>query len=186
MLALFALLAGCFGGDPPECADTWQDTGVQVGLIEPDCRCDDGVLEIGTGELEYEPLADGADLEMVNGPQGGWHLLTAVHSLNTRDVVTVNAQVFHDETGEDVTSELIYRVQLVDQEEACAGDFPNMYLYILHETGDPTPPERWSCEILRIEMTLTDTGGRRVEAVKRVRAVPDPDNVASGLAEACD
>ena len=191
-MSLLLLLMGCFGGSDPEaCLDTWQDTGVQVGVIDATCRCEQASLEIGTGEDLFEPLAEGADLMMVNGPQGGWHLLTAIQPLNTRDVVSVNAQVFHDATDTPVTTELVYRVQLVkDAAEPCVGGFPNMYLYLEPSEMDGgaggTPPELLSCETLRIEMTLTDTGGRVLQAVKRVRAVPDPRNVESGVAEACD
>jgi hypothetical protein len=31
-------------------------------------------LELGTGQATFEPLADGDALELVAGPQGGWHL----------------------------------------------------------------------------------------------------------------
>lgn len=32
-------------------------------------------LEIGTGEMEFRPLADGDPLEVVLGPQGGYHVV---------------------------------------------------------------------------------------------------------------
>lgn len=31
-------------------------------------------LELGTGQLEYQPLEDGGTIELVYGPQGGWHV----------------------------------------------------------------------------------------------------------------
>lgn len=42
------------------------------------CTQGAGVAELGTGESVFEPLADGADLPFVRGPQGGWHVLGSV------------------------------------------------------------------------------------------------------------
>ena len=35
-------------------------------------------LEVGAGSTAFQPLADGDDIELVMGPQGGWHLDVAV------------------------------------------------------------------------------------------------------------
>ena len=32
-------------------------------------------VEIGTGEIEFQPLDDGDMLDIIQGPQGGFHLL---------------------------------------------------------------------------------------------------------------
>lgn len=46
----------------------------------PDARGPDAgaVLEIGTGEQGFEPLGDPPEVELVHGPQGGWHLTMAM------------------------------------------------------------------------------------------------------------
>ncbi len=35
-------------------------------------------LALGTGEAAFEPVAEGGELELVHGPQGGWHVVGAV------------------------------------------------------------------------------------------------------------
>jgi len=35
----------------------------------------DARIELGTGTVEFEPLADGTSLEVVAGPQGGFHFV---------------------------------------------------------------------------------------------------------------
>lgn len=62
------------------------------------CAADDGaptgdpVAELGTGELEFEPLSDGAELYVVQGPQGGYHFNGSVRVMgvapgNTDDLL---------------------------------------------------------------------------------------------------
>jgi hypothetical protein len=66
-------------------ADGWQDTDdttadFEPGPPSPDLPVATGEvsgdpwLELGTGQATFEPLADGDALELVAGPQGGWHL----------------------------------------------------------------------------------------------------------------
>ena len=45
-------------------------------------------VEVGTGQSDFEPLADGADVVLVHGAQGGWHVWTAfrVRGAALRDV----------------------------------------------------------------------------------------------------
>ena len=38
----------------------------------------DPAIELGSGELEWLPLSDGDDLEVIYGPQGGYHFLGSV------------------------------------------------------------------------------------------------------------
>lgn len=69
--------------------DGWQDTDdsgadFEVGAPDPARpQTTDGVfgtpvIELGTGTSAFQSLADGADIELVAGPQGGWHLDVAV------------------------------------------------------------------------------------------------------------
>jgi hypothetical protein len=41
---------------------------------EPDPPAGEPRLELGTGSWRFEALADGQDVELVRGAQGGWHL----------------------------------------------------------------------------------------------------------------
>lgn len=165
------------------------DTGVQVGIIDPICRCEAPTLAIGTGMESYEPVEEGADVQMVHGPQGGWHVLSAVQITNTRNVVEMVARVYDVETETPVTSELVYRVQLVN-DGGCVGSFPNMYLYLdvsaLVDGERDTPPELLSCRQVRVSVCASDTGGRALCEEKVVRVLPDPADIESGLAQSCE
>jgi hypothetical protein len=60
------LLVGC----PPTSGDP--DTGAIEGDAGPPS------LEIGTGEAAFEPVSEGGELELVHGPQDGYHVVGAV------------------------------------------------------------------------------------------------------------
>lgn len=186
---LFALIA-CPGGPVDSSSDSvdscpTEDTGTQIGVIEDSCRCEEPWAEIGTGLEGYEEIGpDG--LEMVHGPQGGWHLPGALKVANTRNVIRIWAQVRDSDSGIAVTEELNYHVQLVDTGE-CQGVFPNMYLYLDTWLLDDsmTPGMLLSCRDLVIEMCVTDTSGHDFCTEKEVFALPDPTDVASAQAPEC-
>jgi hypothetical protein len=60
LVVLLALAPGCGGGGEPPAQ---------------------GIAELGTGEWQFEPLADGQEVELAHGAQGGWHLWTSVRTL---------------------------------------------------------------------------------------------------------
>ncbi|RMH37015.1 MAG: hypothetical protein D6689_21545 [Deltaproteobacteria bacterium] len=69
--ALAAVAAACSGGGTPD-AD------------RPDAMEVAGLVEIGTGTTAWQPLADGAELPIEAGPQGGHHFI--VHA-RARDIL---------------------------------------------------------------------------------------------------
>ncbi len=83
-LALVALLMACGSGPPasdagpPDAADT----------------LDDPTLEFGTGQLDWEPVApQGTPLELIHGPQGGYHLFGRLRSARLPGAVEVRFRV---------------------------------------------------------------------------------------------
>ncbi len=76
------LLAACSGSDddtgptkddPSSTEEVTGDTG------DPDCTGEASV-ELGTGQLTYETLADGQTLPFYRGPQGGYHVFVSVRA----------------------------------------------------------------------------------------------------------
>ncbi len=67
LLVLVGLAAGCSGGAAPG----------------------EGVVELGTGEWEFVPLADAQEVELVFGAQGGYHVWTSFRAegLSAEDVM---------------------------------------------------------------------------------------------------
>ncbi len=56
---LFSFLVACDPASPAACEEAAEIPGV---------------LEIGTGESDYEPVSDGDDVKLAYGPQGGQHV----------------------------------------------------------------------------------------------------------------
>lgn len=70
--------------------DGWQDTNhsgddFEIGAPTPTFDIPDGTvsgdpwIDLGTGATVFEPLTDGGPIELVAGPQGGFHVDVAVH-----------------------------------------------------------------------------------------------------------
>jgi hypothetical protein len=153
------------------------DTGIQIGTIDPVCRCEDPTMTIGTGEFAWEDLHDDAPLTMVHGPQGGWHMLGSARVCGTRNVVTLHFTITHDESG-TLVSDNTYRVALVNDPGGCCGHYPGMYGFLgvqeLAEGELDTPPELLACAPVTLTMEATDSGGRQLVTTTSVTAVPDP------------
>ncbi|MCP4804965.1 MAG: hypothetical protein GY913_16875 [Proteobacteria bacterium] len=177
-------LLGCPGTDAPDSVCGQEDTGQQIGIIDPSCQCLDSVLEIGTGSVAFESLGD--SVEMVHGPQGSWHLPGALRITNSRNIVRIAAQVHDLETGIAVTDELNHHVQLV-AEDTCVGSYPNMFLYLDTKELDPDTTTAWalSCRDVVVTMCITDTGGRDACTETTLFVEPDPTDVQDGEAAAC-
>ena len=192
-LAVLILLVGCGDRDTsvddtgPEACDPSDtaDSGLQVGVIGGECRCEDAAITIGEGGEQYVPPVEGACLQMVHGPQGGWHLPAALLASNTRNVISIVA--WAETGGVRMTDELTYRVQLVP-EDTCEGSFPNMYLYLTtkHSSPEDNPAELFSCQEVVITMCIDDTGGNAVCGERTVVVAPDPRDVEKGMVPACE
>lgn len=61
------------------------------------------VALLGTGELAWEPLAEGDDLTVIRGPQGGYHVLGSVR---TAGLVPGDAEALDDASNPTVTFQL--------------------------------------------------------------------------------
>ncbi|MEC7984182.1 MAG: hypothetical protein VX278_03405 [Myxococcota bacterium] len=145
---------------------------VQDSAGEIHCSLQTPSLEIGTGESSFEPIAEGASLVMVHGPQGGWHMLGSMSLLNTGPVVELDFRIYDEESGV-IVSDNHYRVGLVMDTE-CSGFYPGMYGYLNVSglsVGDlDTPPELLGGHILRMEMDANDCTASQDEAGQCVRA----------------
>jgi len=77
-----------------------------LSLAAQGCEPPEPAFEIGTGELEFEVLADGDEILVIHGPQGGYHLLASLRavgieagshdSLGDPDNPTMELKVEHD------------------------------------------------------------------------------------------
>jgi hypothetical protein len=144
-----------------------------------DCFVEPPMVEIGTGDEVFEPLAVGAPLTMVHGPQGGWHLLVSSRVSYTTESVDIDLIVTDVPSSVEVSNGL-YEVFLQAEDE-CTGTFPGMYAFLgvggLAEGELNTPPELLAGHELTVEMAIEDSEGRAAAAEKTVIAELDPMDV---------
>jgi len=188
LCALIGLWTACSGSgsddtSTSECNDTLEETGIQIGNIDPSCACLEPKLEPGSNEFpdDWTPISDGDEVVVVHGPQGGWHVWGSVKTQNTRNVVQVEIKIYDIPSGE-IVADNGYHVALIN-EGTCAGSYPGMFAFINidalidEEAGLDTPPELICYHPLRIEMTTSDSGGRSITEVVEVIAAPDPADI---------
>lgn len=90
-----------------------------LACTPPEGACAPGdapVLQLGTGVEVFEPLDDGAEVELVHGPQGGFHVVVSFRAthLDTRSGRRLAGRVTGRIDGElvaDTTPNLEFRCQ---------------------------------------------------------------------------
>lgn len=147
-------------------------------------------VEPGNGELSHAPLAEGADVRIVQGSQGAWHIFGSARVCGLGTQVRMAMRVYDVETGEYVgglgMDQAAYRglARLTPAEGDCA-TVAGVFGYLM----DPMPvalrdgeadraPEVLSGCAVRLEMEFW-TADLATSALGTVtaRAVPDPVNV---------
>ncbi|MBK8256166.1 MAG: hypothetical protein IPK82_26290 [Polyangiaceae bacterium] len=116
-------------------------SGGSAGSVECVAPSNPEVFGIGTGEHCFEPLADGAEVPLMNGPQGGYHVWLAVGCQDCGSQVTLKYGVHDVTTGEPLAN--TYDLQSV---QPLKGDtFPQSAGIIVNMPGiiwdpDNSPP----------------------------------------------
>ena len=151
LVVLLALAPGCAGG------------------AEPPAQ---GVVELGTGEWRFEPLADGQEVELAHGAQGGWHLWTSVRTLGLEPEgvqLEVTTTVIGDPTSATTSRGRIELTELEDGRCEFIG-WPAVL-------GEP------ACAIghtLRIRGVVTDARGTVATGERHVRPRWNSDEACAG------
>jgi hypothetical protein len=175
--AVFAtFLIGCSGGDG---TTKGSDSGEPAG-----CTAQDLTVEVGTGELEYEPLEDGDPVTLVYGPQGGWHIWFSVLTHFSESEVKLLPVVTETEMGVTVTPEDQQElfVALEYDEPACEGRIAGQRAFVdaSRDTGPSDIDFICALEGRTLEMTVTATdilSGRTSTDTVNVTAALDPVDV---------
>lgn len=158
------------------CAPEAQDSGHGADTV---------MVQVGTGERDFQPLEVGEDVTMVHGPQGGWHMLGSARLTGLGEVVRIHFTITDLESGV-VVSDNNYRVALLMEEDGVSGYYPGMYGYLdvadLAQGEADTPPELLSGHrvVMRMEVEgeadegqAPPTGAGEIE----ITAAPDPRDV---------
>ncbi|MCK6526274.1 hypothetical protein L6R50_01500 [Myxococcota bacterium] len=67
------------------------------------CENPDPQIAGGTGEQAFVPVADGDAIEIIRGPQGGWHIVGSVRVANLSEFVTIDFTLTDVESGTEVS-----------------------------------------------------------------------------------
>ncbi len=169
-MSLLLTLLACLGTSP--------DPGEDSASTEPSAP----QALLGTGEWEWEALSDGDEIYVIQGPQGGWHLLGSVRtvglvpgdptSLGDPENPTTTFQVWVD--GAPLVPNAMY-VQGLDSILGGVPPYTHEMIgrfAILDITGDDV------LDGVEVEfgVTVVDVDGVAVEDRLTLTAVPHPLN----------
>lgn len=137
-------------------------------------------VEIGTGELEFEPIEDGQELELILGPQGGYHFLASMQvtgvepgtrtDLNDPRNPTTEFRAWVGDTRVDLRASSY--TQGLDLQPDGEGYEMIGRLLIL----DITSNSELAGMATRVEVLVTDADGIMLQDDRTVVAVPSPQN----------
>lgn len=161
-LLLIALTAGCVAG--PE------DTGPEL----------EASVLLGTGEWEWEDLDE--DINVILGPQGGYHILGSVRvrgmvvgdpeNLGDPTNPTTHFEVLHE--GEDLVISSDY-VQGLDPVPSSVSDWQHQMIGRFAILGIDSD-DQLNGEQLLFRVTITDVDGAVLSDERPLTAYPDPRN----------
>jgi hypothetical protein len=163
--------------------DVDDTTDTTPDLPDDPCFEQTPIVRVGTGEFNFEALRAGEDLEMVFGPQGGWHFWVSVAAENVTATVIAEVMITDAETGIALHASTVNigLKPLVAGAWACDGTYAGI-LGVLGTTNliaDSTPPQALCGREVDLSVTLrAPTVERQLlgTASARMIAQPDPAN----------
>ena len=169
MPLLLILLLGCGAEDNP--------------ASEPESLVVPPAIEMGTGEWDWKPLTDGQEIDVIQGPQGGFHLLGSVRvagvaagsadDLSDPDNPTTRFWVMHE--GVDLAPSSVF-IQGLDASPSDAEPFSHQMVGRFVIMDIAADDELDGVEI-DFGVSVEDVNGVRVEAEMTLTAVPHPLNL---------
>ena len=177
--------------NPPEDDETITntDTGdadvADTGDIDTKpCTSGEPILEIGTGEDEFEAINNGDSIEVIHGTQDGHHILGSLRTKNTAEIAAVRFQIISNSDGIPISDQTYRLMMLPDGTgEPCAWITIGMYAYL----GRIDPGEApFLLNSVMFQMDFEDDYGRTlsqslelfpfVNAVERETPATAPDD----------
>ncbi|MEQ1564884.1 MAG: hypothetical protein ABMA64_04545 [Myxococcota bacterium] len=142
---LVGAVVGC--GGPPSDSDSGNTDSCTSEAIQ---------LEVGTGEMQFLKLAAGDPVTLVHGPQGGWHVWTAIQSKFSEPEVSILPSITVPSMGGLTLSgdQQAQFVALLYDEATCDGAFAGLRAYV--DTDQATGPTGLDliCALEGVEMEL--------------------------------
>lgn len=156
LLPALLLAPACTGG-----------SGADSAAVDP-CLVDPPTAEVGTGDSSFVPLQDGDSVVIVNGPQGGQHILGSLRTRHTTDVVAVHYTITLQSDGTSL-SDVTYRLQMLPDGD-CGWVYPWLYGYLGFVVGTPDTPGIEDQPVI-MRMDIEDQDGRQASDQVIVTAV---------------
>lgn len=108
-------------------------------------------LIVGTGEYTFEAVADGQDVDIVAGPQGGYHVWVAFLAKNFRKSCVVETQLTLVETSEVLGNPFFFEVDLFPAEE----EGWRQYAGLPHQLDKDVVED----QLVQLDVTVSDKDG---------------------------
>lgn len=173
--ALFVLVTiGCSSDSGPNSGDSG---AADSGASEAACSSGEAAVDLGTGDDSFEPLEDGDPVNVINGPQGGQHVVGSVHTFNMTSVATVQLTIQRAE-DDSYVSDQTYRLQFLEEDaEQCEWTYLGLFAYLgFVSLAEDDADFLWKDAIMRIE--VTDDNGRT--ATDEIVVVPELEPIGPG------
>jgi hypothetical protein len=135
-------------------------------------------LEIGTGDQEFEALNDGDDAVVIQGPQGGFHLLgalraTGVEPGDTANVFDENNPTMHFTVREDGERVDVSNAFIQGLDDAGRGVYEVIGRFVFL---DIQADEELVGSVVTLRVELTDINGVVLSDEVELNAVASPFN----------
>ncbi len=166
MPLLLTLLAGCAADPEP----------VEAPPPPP-------VIEMGTGEWDWEPLEPGQEIDVIQGPQGGFHLLGSVrvkgleagtaNDLTDPNNPTTQFWVVHNGENLSPGSRFIQGLDPTPEEDGAYSHQMVGRFIIMNILAD----DELDGEEVTFGVSVDDVNGERVETEMTLTTVPHPLNL---------
>ena len=161
LLLGLALLCSCGDDLPPRPDGGGGDGAVDMGGATPR-------LELGTGVTTFVDIADGADVELVNGPQGGWHVdvTMRIYDVDPQELL-MRIEGYDVATGESIgiPIERVLTERRVQREGDHWVRLGDQLIFAITSAAEVTETD------VRIEARVTSPEGARATAEKVVHVV---------------
>ena len=142
----------------------------------------DPLIELGTGEWEWESLEDVTEMPIIQGPQGGFHFLGSVrvsgiypgdakNLADPNNPTTAFSVLFN---GEDITMSATY-TQGLEQAPSAAEPFRHEMVGRFVIVDILADEELENAEV-ELGVTVTDVFGTELHATQQVAVYPHPFN----------
>lgn len=131
------------------------DSGDSADGADADCFAEDPTALIGTGETTFIDLAEGDEVHMEHGSQGGEHILGSLRLWHTDGIAIVHYTITRTDNGA-LVSDQTFRVAMIP-EGTCAFVYPGMYGYL--GFASEATMELQNTPVI-LQMDATDSVGR--------------------------